>query len=553
MKGVYMNNKVKHKGKFVRRQQPQKDSRTKRVNFDNTRESKFEKDIEKEFRRRDSNDIRWYAKNPALMEASARIPFAAISGLTPVTEYDQEDLITDTGVMAINYAPNFMSNPAVCMQAYNGLYSDIVHANSRNQSYDATDLAILMLAGVEVFSAIGLGLRAYGLMKQYKEQTLYSPRTLVRASGFDFDDVKAHYATMWSDLLQLIVQSRQIWIPNTMPLVERRFWMNTQVYTDSDNVKPQYYMYTPIAFYKYEGYTDTKGGKLVYAEGWNSVSSTDGLQTKGNTWEGYIGTVQSMIDALIPDQDRGIIYGDILKAYGSEGIFALNEIDLQYLTPVTYNREVLWQIENLTCASTHAAPCQLRQDTSGKLIQDWTGTKSTGTGSSIAAQVWIKNPIINFHQGELPLPAQVMVATRMTCAGTTGSSRYVYDTTTNKWNQDGNTVVLIPKSCGTELVWNIRIFYNVYSKTQKQITTTSEEIIMSRSDTISNKQAMILSQFDWHPFVYFNSSNGAASSVDKWQVSAAIGDLENWTKLDERALTNIHNTCLYSLMNIPTI
>lgn len=541
--------------KNVRREQPRKDNQSKRINLDNERISKFERDLDKKFSRQDSNDIRWYTKSAARLTAAARIPFSTIAGVTPVTEIDtsSDKSYTAAGVMSIIYTPNFLSNKVVVEQAFNGMYSDIVHANSRNQSYDMTDLAIMIHAGIEIFSAIGVGLRAFGLMKRYMEESLYSPEGLIQAAGFSYSDLRANYSHMWSDLLQLIAQSRQIWIPNTLPIVERRFWMNTQVYADADNSKPQYYLYTPLCFYKYSGFTDTKGGELVVETNWNMPDAAVGWTTRENKWSEYLSSVQNMIDALIPDQDRGIMYGDILKAYGAEKLFALNEIDLNYLTPVTYNQEVLWQFENIT-ASGSVLPVKLGQE-NGHLVQQWAGISYIySTNGDKYDGVPYKTPFLNFHQKEAPTPEQIAIATRMMAIGTKLESRKKYDGATKSWVADGGTgnQVCVPYTSGTEIVNHVKIYVNAYNE-QGTLSTIALRLNLNSTSTPTNITSMIISQFDWHPFRYEFYKLASGASYDDYKLRAFIGDLENWTRLSKEELSQIHNAILYSLYNIPTL
>lgn len=56
--------------------QGRKDSKDKRVNYDNERESKFTADAKK----LGCNDISWYANNAELMKAAGSLPFSSVLG-----------------------------------------------------------------------------------------------------------------------------------------------------------------------------------------------------------------------------------------------------------------------------------------------------------------------------------------------------------------------------------------------------------------------------------------------------------------------------------------
>lgn len=75
------NRKSKGKGRSsVKREQPRKDSKAKRVNLDNARESRVERDIRRDSQKVTANDIQWYSRNPELLKSSASLPFAKVLG-----------------------------------------------------------------------------------------------------------------------------------------------------------------------------------------------------------------------------------------------------------------------------------------------------------------------------------------------------------------------------------------------------------------------------------------------------------------------------------------
>lgn len=126
-------------------QQPKKDSRNKRVNYDNTRESKFVKDMDgdmdrvsnpKRMRRSgSSNDVSWYAGNQQLLQAAASIPFNDVTGskLGDIGNYSVP------GVCALYWTPFIGCNNSAVTQSMNNILSYTVHANSRTNKYDAPD------------------------------------------------------------------------------------------------------------------------------------------------------------------------------------------------------------------------------------------------------------------------------------------------------------------------------------------------------------------------------------------------------------------------------
>lgn len=337
MKQNVKRDSVQNKGKRpMRGKQGRKDSNSKRINLDNERESKFEKDMCKGAKWTDarSNDVSWYAKTPELLRAAASLPFSITTGAKP--EFTIPEAVP--GVLRIRWTPavgGSDGNPI--NQAANSKYSFTVHANSRNYAYDPADQMKMILAGSQVFSAIAAGLRAYGIMHRFEQRDYYTPQALVSAMGFSYTDLRSNLANMWYGLNELIARSQQIWIPNDMPVITRWFWLNSNIYRDGGSIKAQYYIFQQRFFWKYVLGTSLESTNL------ESVAWPDDC-----TWSQYLGFVDSLIQPLLDSQDRGIIFGDILKAYGPDKIYALNNIDNTYVVEPVYDREVLTQIENLT-------------------------------------------------------------------------------------------------------------------------------------------------------------------------------------------------------------
>jgi hypothetical protein len=505
----------------------------KRVNFDNERESKYEKD-EAEFTKKGNkktcatNDVSWYAHSPEMLKAASSLPFSNTTGLR--LPFSSGNAVP--GVMGIYYVPTI--GPRIGFwdpinQAANSLYSYVVHANSRNQSYDATDLMISVLAGAQLFSFIAHGIRAYGIMRLYDQRNKYLPQGLIRAMGFDFADLRDNLSKMWFDLNELIARSDQIWIPNTIPVIERWFWMNGNIYMDGDSVKSQYYMYVPEQVYKYDETTYSTGSALVDT-GWDPIANT-------YTWAQYMTIVNSMFDALLDSQDRGIMFGDILKAFGPEKIYRLSEIPSDYVVVPQYDTEVLTQIENSTSLTVRQGDVTIN----GTLNRIELTANNTSSEPTLNAGNFLPPEVVlNFHTKDIPSPEQIMVATRLTavgsvCAGGTAGQ--------SNWN-------VFPTTCGTEYVYVNRMFYFNSSNTLSTLNygSTRNPAAATHLDIMSQ-----WATFDWAPWMYRYDTAPAASAILTTPAKQAVGDYDNYTTIDYTTITKMHTAAVYSEFGVPTL
>lgn len=535
----------KHK---VKREQPRKDSRDKRVNFDNTRESKFKRDMEREAMdaKPDTskcNDVSWYAANPELLRSAASIPFSPVPGLK-VPGLSQQSV---PGIMTLTWNPAITAGAnAPLNQAANSMYSFTVHANSRNQSYDAVDEMLLVLAGAQVFSALALGIRAYGLMRRYSQQDYYTPLAMLQASGFDSADLQLNYSKMWFDLNELIARTQQIWIPNTMPVIARWFWMNSNVYKDAESAKAQYYMFVPAVFYKYDETTETTGGSLQPVA-WYSPNLNDASIPK--KWSQYVSMVNDLINALINSQDRGIIFGDILKAYGAEKLYAIKDLPVDYRLEPVYDREVLTQIENATVwpgmysSSTGVGPI-VQSSSVDYLTQKWSQSVLEAGGPNLPFDA-PEIQVLNFHQLEVPTPAQVMVATRLKCAGA-----MIYNqVTASTWN-------IGPVTAGTEVVINVSAWNYLWTD---GVPALRHNTITQGVTALPLFDVYMWSAFDWCPWIYqFTTNNKPTTNLKPGLEIAAswydsFGDWDNYTFITMEELKKMNLTAIYSEFGVPVL
>lgn len=516
-------------GKSMRGKQGRKDSRAKRVNFDNERESKFERTESIPSRGRTtgaSNDVRWYAHTPELLRSAASLPYSETVGMP--TPWKDDNSIP--GVLSIYWDP-VIGNQAALNQAANMTYSNTVHANSRNTKYDAPDEMLVILAGAEVFSTIAEGIRIYGLARQYSQQNYYTPDALITALGFDPANVRANLANMWFDLNEMISRASQLWIPNEFPLIERRFWMNSNVYTDAQSVKAQYYVYVQRRHYIYVEKNAGAGASLKPYSGWSNAGDGGAL----HTWAQYKSLVNAQFQALLDSQDRGIIFGDILKAYGSEKLYKIANVSSEYMVVPTYDPEVLTQIENSVGVQNSYDGIISMVEPNVQLANGW------ATSSSINYSWFTPAPqVLNFHQVQVPTPEQNMVATRIKAGAT--------------YNHGNNVSVGI---CGTELVHHYGITCWEWNSTsgRKAIHQSLFTSVMLESALTGTLLWQWVS-FDWAPWIYvlkaaptIPEDNGVFTITPDY----VVGDYDNYTTVDDETMRKMDTTAIYSELGVPSI
>lgn len=542
-KGPYDKKPYRHP--YVK-EEPKKDSSSKRVNFDNARVDKVEKGIRSIAETDQSNDVSWYASNPELLRAAASLPFSTVTG-DNLTRYSlSNENVGIPGIMALYWSPSIggdFTDPI--NQAADSVYSYVVHANSRRTSYVAEDLMLTILGGANLFSFIAHGIRAYGVARMYDQRNSYLPDGLLRMMGFDPQDIRKNLSQIWFDLNEIIARSNQIWIPNNMPIIERWFWLNTNIFQDSESIKGQYYLFCPDTIYAYSDNNHSQGTSLINVSS-GVVAATGDLfttarpqgQTSLRTWQQYMNTVNLLFDQLINSEFRGVMFGDILKAYGADKIYALKPIPVDYTVVPVYDKEVLTQIEN--CMSIPAAPVAFTQDINSQRIvstnlstfTNYSGSTVTVSSSNDTTVAYIPGTqVLNFHQKETPSPEQIMVATRLKPMN---------------WIKRGD--VIIPATAGSEIIdYIITLKHKWVNNIPQPEYFTYSQSRYSQSGNSPLNVVNNISAFDWAPWVYYTSADKTGN------VSMALGDWDNWTSISSTDVMKMHQAALYSEFGVPVL
>lgn len=598
----------KSRGKVIK-EQPKKDSKAARVNLDNVRVS----DLSKLFTRADSNHVEWdLKKDPTSVKLAASIPFSSVPGR------DNGMLNTIPGVMTLTWMPTFGSPHTQTLSALKeSLYSYVVHANSRTKLYDPNDLLLMVLAVQEIFTKIAELKRVYGVMRSWHGSNDYTPRLIVQALGFDYKDLVNNYPTMVSDLNLLIAETKQLWVPNTFPVLDRYLWMASNIFQDSDNPKGQYVMYVRGMYLKYDETTYKTGGALIPANydfsenteseysvwdfNCNAMDAADfkasALTTGTLTWEQHLQMLRNMIVAIRNSSDRGMICGDILNAYGIDKILTALPLDPNYEVIPGYNPEVMWQIENLITYPNY--PTHLYQNMDNNTIfvryhdmkatvattkpAIYTTTYDPPTSATTTYQQRFKNALLNFHQQTQPTPEQVIVATRNTAVGIQWD-RFVAERLTDFVAIYGPK----PVAAGTTIVTGVRMYtavkrrisntgvINYYAPDEKNfmlaafagnaagfiyyINGTLDPV--SSSEVTSPRFMELWESFDWAPHVYNDYVSGAYLPTYRELINERGRDLNGVSVYAEYdlyqvvgidELARIHDFCSYSEFDIPVM
>lgn len=357
----------------------------------------------------DYNDRSWYNANYQLVVDACSIGFATPLGL-PMNVHAGTHTVP--GIMRLDYVPSIglsEDNTSPVNMAAQSIYSYVNYANSRNTSYDRTDMMMFLLAMDSAYSYLSFLKRIYGIARLYSATNRYLPVSLLDSMGLDSAGILANLNNLRATINTFAAKLGSFFVPSTFTYLQRHAWMNYNIFSDSDKpFKSQLYYFYQQAYYKYNETTSPNGTSLIYTPLPTPANSL------GISYAQLVGFGNELLNPLLNSQDIGIMGSDMLKAFGESGLVKMNTISEDFTIDIAYSPEVLTQIQNTIAVgdisvSQHLA--DITQDNnSGYIIQTLKAVDKYSNFSnselSGARNYFLNMPMVN------PTPDDVMVATR---------------------------------------------------------------------------------------------------------------------------------------------
>lgn len=499
-----------------------------------SRDSRYSKEKDTELRGEASgtehryNDVSWYAKNDNMLRDSASfsynnplgntIPWAQITG----TAYSGLDSVP--GLMSLVYVPGigFSSNSASPANlAAQNIYTYVRYMNSGAKNYDQADLMLYLLALDSIYTMWNWAKRVYGYARTYSTKNNYLPTAFAAADGVNLDSIVGNMADFRMRLNSLAAQISSFCVPAVMPLFVRHSWLASNLYADSYVSKAQLYQFVPGGYYVYDETGNPNGGQLLFKQ--TPPMSGDTYWTYSKICD----VIKSMLDAVAYSEDIGVMSGDILKAYGQDKLFKITPLEPDYMVAPVYNEEVLNQIHNSTfIGSCTTSTLNVTQDpTTGFLIY-----KPEVTQARVLAMDGTKY-MLNMPWEEVT-PANNMVGSRLTAGWSVIGS--------------GDTAKNLLTCVGSEFITARKIYYRTSAGALSSLSYQNYLSVAQGNSEMTTLAA--LSQFDWHPITPLAVASGSTISV-----VGVLGDISNYTIVDQYNLEAMHTTALLSEFNVPQI
>lgn len=513
-----------------------------------------------------ANDPKWYELYPQLVNDSATHSFFNPVGnkfsLTNGNMLDPNMYgasitsamvnVSMPGLCKLEFVPGYGYSEDFNSQiniAARNIYSFIRHANSGHSNYDPADLMMYLIAMDSAYMYYAWMVRLYGIARLYSPVNKYYPVTLMHANGVSFSEVQKNLADFREYINTFAAKIGNLVVPSVTSLSQRHQWMCANIFTDSGTSKAQSYMFVPAGFHVFSEITTETGTSLTF----KPLARSDGYLLNVADIAQY---GDYIINHIMGSEDAGIMSGDILKAFGTDGCFKIGSVDPGYAVTPVYSPEVLTQIQN---ASVFTMP-----DLDSLNVTQNPDTQSivcrptiTLPGYPLSSGQHGVNPVGAFYTGskiismpvDNPTPEQVMVATRL--AGCLHAVQ----------QKEDNSVVYLLDGVGTEVISGCKVYTYPVSDT---LTTVEDPSIgeVANANPIGKDGAINLTYadlqaaaeleiFEFHPCIYLPiTTTDVTANGLYW---ARQFDVDNYTVLGPNEFNKMHEVALLSELTWTTV
>lgn len=481
------------------------------------------------------NNPSWYSVAPELVKSAASLSYARAIGTRfdrglsdPFVDAGFDDAIPGVAVFRYTTCPGISdSGDSPVMVAARKIYSYVRHQNSGSKNYEAVDLMLYLLSMDSVYTMLATLVRMYGVARLYSQGNRYLPEALLAAMDVDPTTLSGNLEDFRGKINVLIQKAGSLAVPKSMPFFERHAWMASHIYADNPNVgKSQLYFYHPYNYYIFKATAEDTGGMLEY----QALS-----RTPSNPWSysELCEKVNQMLAALIEDEDSNVMSGDILKAYGADGLWKMNYIATDYVVMPEYSPEVLTQINNLTV-------------TNGAVENTWSIHQEDGilryepefTISGLARGKLLLNMPM-----DVPTPDDTMVATRLMV---TLENADVLD------EAEEGVYLVKPNTLGSEFIAKANVYTYTWVNGYRQLVVKDFDQFRMIEPVFTTVAAVLsdvayISKFSAHPRLYYAVLNDEQVPI----LLPTIGDTGTYALVGEYEITNMNNTALLSMFNVP--
>lgn len=313
------------------------------------------------------NDPKWYTVNESMSQYADTISFCQpmCGYLAPHASRDNDATYSVGGVMGIGFVPTIgvnpagvtysvlgeVSTPAPITECARQFYAYVRYANSGHTNYDEGSMQMYLIAYDSAIYMLSYAARLIGIMNT-PESSLNKFQKIgwlkaaycqdLTVTGYE--TIVSHLPAFKAELNDAINRLSSYVVPDNISYYKRHAFLCNSILADSEYSKTQYYLYYPAGYFLYHNRisgTEVHDPERLEFVQWN-FSHEDGVTLLTR----LTGAINHIINNLKESEIVGVISGDILRAYGDEGVMHFENLDYNYKAKPITDELTLNQLKN---------------------------------------------------------------------------------------------------------------------------------------------------------------------------------------------------------------
>lgn len=522
-------------------------------------------------------DPTFYASDDSMINAIASYPWlASLDEMrfveSPITS--KKRFLTPS-VMVLPYRQSFGSTNIdgddYINKAADAFYNSIVQGYTGSVPFAAADAFQFVLGAGDIVIKILEGIRAYGMLRYFKQFNAGAPYTIFAGLGFNYDSIRDASEDFRSALNIRIKQfNAKFAIPKDFKLISKWIWNVSHIWKD-DNIisKSGLYIFRPIGGFQLDESSITTGTAIRY----QSTLRPGVSDVNGETVSTYFANLDSMIDKFVSNQDANTIFGAIRRVYDESQLLSLSEVPFNYSLEPEYSTEVLEFIHNIQ--SVNAQP-DLNRNIGYEIprtliIGNTLATEFNEVGNYAIYQdereLLHSHPVIAYDAGAVETIISSAESVYFDVLSETApSSGMMLDIIGFKTLTKSETKQLYPSRtavaaslytdliCRTEIYLVPRVIFNSGTNAVSQYEVNSKAIYQYFSSVVDKDDLFSIGmklQFNFSPLSYMTNFDNFVSVSDVKGQIVPIGERCNFNFIARSAITQSLAKSFYQLYAIP--
>lgn len=503
-------------------------------------------------------DWQWYAKNNKIAADMASFPFLNVVG---DVIGNSSDVVS--GIMIIKHRHCITTSGAAnsgnyATRAAHAFYNYVVQGYTGGVDFEASDLMMVALAANSLYALMIEGKRAYSALNYYLQFNRYYASVIVKALGFNFDDMVGHKADFRARYNILVDQVNKLCaVPKGFFIGDRWEYLAGSVFTDTDSAEySTSFAYVCEAALKFNPTIANTGSCLE----WVHTNSNGYYVSTGRTIDAYFAVLDELVNAL-QDTDVRSIFGAIRRVYSSSDLKTLTELESDIAYPLVRNDVASATIHNMSWIAGASGPSAygnaigylpsnlaidgvaiptvpIYQDASDNIIGDVYVKYDTGDNWIPYMGGSYSDDVVLDMYDHMVSPENILDLTSNIQVGTTSPKTVsvTVNSTTYRYAQI---------TCRTELITNLYMWN--YNNGNPNMSYVLKGYAGGFSVTLPIAQ---FTHVDSHPLLCC-ATVGTPTVANNPSIAYFLGELDRYTVVSRSDIMKLHDRSLFNLLLMP--